>query len=273
MEYAVPFATILILIFNIFVSLAIPIFLYIVLRKRGGASRLPFFIGVAIFVLFAMVLENIVHVVALRTTNITQSPWLFALYGGLMAGLFEESGRYAAFRVVLRKRMKHSNDALMFGAGHGGVEVLIVFTVAMVTNLIYALSIYMGKGPAMLASLEGEQLGFTTALFTTLSTTAPALYLMGLVERFFAVILHLSFSVLVWAAVKEAKKIHLFWLAFLLHVAVDMIAVLLSQAGVSVLLIEVVVALFAAGTAIVAQRVHKTLRARETVAPSAGESG
>ena len=45
---------------------------------------------------------------------------LYAVYGGLMAALFEETGRYSAMRFLV-KPMDFPN-AFMYGAGHGGVE-------------------------------------------------------------------------------------------------------------------------------------------------------
>ena len=43
------------------VSFAVPVILFIYLRKRKGADIVPFFIGFAVFFLFALVLEPIAH--------------------------------------------------------------------------------------------------------------------------------------------------------------------------------------------------------------------
>lgn len=60
--------------------------------------------------LFAMVLEQIVHSIVLGSPAgivIRNHLWLYALYGSLMAGLFEETGRFLAMRYVLKK--EHGN--------------------------------------------------------------------------------------------------------------------------------------------------------------------
>lgn len=252
--YTVSIPMLVVLIVDVLVSLAIPIGLYVVLRRRFGCARTPFFLGAATFFLFAMVLEQLVHLVVLRSSigaAIQQNIWLFALYGGAMAALFEEGGRLIVFSTLLKKRRDNDYDALMFGAGHGGMEVILIFTITMVMNLYYALMIRSGRADALLASMEEGQRATTALIFTSLSTASAPFYLLGLVERFAAVILHLSFSVLVWFALKG--KFSLLYLAFLLHFAVDAITVVLSRSGLSPLLLEVLVVLFSLLCALIAR--------------------
>ena len=74
------------------------------LRRRGGRWR-DFFLGAGIFFLFAMVLEQMLHQLVLRSPagpTLQGSVWLTGLYGGLAAGVFEEVGRFCAFKLVLR---------------------------------------------------------------------------------------------------------------------------------------------------------------------------
>lgn len=252
--YTVSISMLVVLIIDVLVSLAIPIGLYVVLRRRFGCARTPFFLGAATFFLFAMVLEQLVHLVVLRSSigaAIQQNIWLFALYGGAMAALFEEGGRLIVFSTLLKKRRDNDHDALMFGAGHGGMEVILIFTITMVMNLYYALMIRSGRADALLASMEEGQRATTALIFTSLSTASAPFYLLGLVERFAAVILHLSFSVLVWFALKG--KFSLLYLAVLLHFAVDAITVVLSRSGLSPLLLEVLVVLFSLLCALIAR--------------------
>ncbi len=252
--YTVSISMLVVLIIDVLVSLAIPIGLYVVLRRRFGCARTPFFLGAATFFLFAMVLEQLVHLVVLRSSigaAIQQNIWLFALYGGAMAALFEEGGRLIVFSTLLKKRRDNDHDALMFGAGHGGMEVILIFTITMVMNLYYALMIRSGRADALLASMEEGQRATTALIFTSLSTASAPFYLLGLVERFAAVILHLSFSVLVWFALKG--KFSLLYLAVLLHFAVDAITVVLSRSGLSPLLLEVLVVLLSLLCALIAR--------------------
>ncbi len=263
--YTVSISMLVVLIIDVLVSLSIPIGLYVVLRRRFGCNRSPFFLGAATFFLFAMVLEQLVHLVVLKSAVgavIQQNIWLFALYGGAMAGIFEEGGRLIVFSTVPKKRRDHDHDALMFGAGHGGMEVILIFTITMVMNLYYALMIRSGRADALLASMGEGQRATTALIFASLSTTAAPFYLLGLVERFSAVLLHLSFSVLVWFALKG--KFSLFYLAVLLHFAVDAITIVLSRSGISLLLLEVLVILFSLLCALLARWAWK-VQSRTTV--------
>ncbi|MCQ2574469.1 MAG: YhfC family glutamic-type intramembrane protease, partial [Treponema sp.] len=71
---------------------AIPLTLLVVLVRKYGCKKLPFFVGCATFFLAAIVLEGAVHSVVLgggRAQALMAKPLFYALYGGLMAGLFE----------------------------------------------------------------------------------------------------------------------------------------------------------------------------------------
>ena len=47
------------------------------------------------------------------------------LYGGLMAGVFEETGRYVSFKWFLKKETR-IQDGLSYGIGHGGIEAMLI---------------------------------------------------------------------------------------------------------------------------------------------------
>ena len=73
-------------------------------RKFGGRWRF-FLLGCVIFPLFALTLEGSVNRAVLYGPMggvLTGNLWLYALFGGAMAGIFEECGRWAAFRLTRR---------------------------------------------------------------------------------------------------------------------------------------------------------------------------
>jgi uncharacterized membrane protein YhfC len=49
--------------------------------------------------------------------------WLYAVLGALLAGLFEETGRFIAFKFLLKKRTDRKT-AISYGIGHGGFEAI-----------------------------------------------------------------------------------------------------------------------------------------------------
>ena len=200
---------------------AIPLGLYFYLRKAKGADRMPFWIGCVVFPLFALILEQLAYLGLAKWsgwTGLQSNIWLFGPFAGFMAGLFEETGRYVAFQTVLRKKRGKNVNALMYGAGHGGIEAVLVMSVSMITNLVIAFLYNTGKADPTITYAAGQLVNLPSWMF-----------LVSIVERIAAVTLHISLSVLVWFAAKNAKKFWLFPLAILLHAVVDAVAVVLAR--------------------------------------------
>ena len=200
--------------------------------KKKGAQVLPFFVGCAVFILFALILEALVHNVVLKGLPVGErimgSTLLYALYGGFMAGLFEETGRFVAFKTVLKKRQDNDRNALMYGAGHGGVEAILMLGLGYASNLVVAAMINMGLADKLTAGLSGDMLSQVQGIFDTLTTTPASTYLLAIVERCVAIATHISLSVLVWFAAKKPGKLWLYPLAILLHAALDGVTVILA---------------------------------------------
>ena len=187
-------------------------------RKKDG-RWIPFLTGALCFPLFAMGLERILHLLVLGSplgAAVTGNPWLYALYGGLAAGIFEETGRLAAFRFVLRKR-REPVTALSYGLGHGGIEAFLLVGLTMIANLSLGLAYEGGSLPPETAELAEAVIGTPTVLFVWAG-----------VERLSAMILHVSNSVLVFAAVRAGRR-WLFPAAILTHAAANFIAVASSR--------------------------------------------
>lgn len=207
------------------ISFCIPVALFFYFRKKKHADILPFFIGMAVMFVFALVVESLVHQLVLNVLpvgkTIMGNIWLYALYGGLMAGLFEETGRFVAFKTILKKYRDRDIDALMYGAGHEGFEAAAVFGATMISNIVIAVMINSGMTSVLTQTATAETLPQIEAMLDSLKTTAPYTYFIGLIERFFAIALQLSLSVLVWFAAKDGRKWILYPLAILLHLFVD----------------------------------------------------
>ena len=88
------------MVISLLLSVGLPIFLCIFIYKKTKAWVPAFFIGCGIFVGFAMILEQICHAIVLTVTGsvIRDNIWLYAIYGGLAAALFEECGRWIAMK-------------------------------------------------------------------------------------------------------------------------------------------------------------------------------
>ena len=211
---------------------AIPIVLFIYLRKKKHADTFAFVTGCVVMLVFAFMLES-TALQLIQTTplgdTIINNIWVYALYGGLMAGLFEETGRYVAFKTVLRQFNDNDVDALMYGAGHGGLEAAILLGLSMINNVVIAIMLNTGSLDGYLAKYDSETLVKFETVVATLTSTGAYVYLVAIVERLFAVALHLALSVIVWFGAKNNKKWYFYPLAILLHTIVDAGAVLLAQ--------------------------------------------
>ena len=227
-----------------------PFAVMVFLKKRGG-SWLDFFVGAGIFFLFAMVAESAMHnVVLLRTplgAMLQSNIWLYGLYGGLAAGIFEETGRRVAFRFILKKRRTRVT-ALGYGIGHGGCEAALLLSVTYISNLVL---LSMANSGAVLPQE-------VQAAVAQLAEVPAAAFLWAGVERISAMALHMALSVLVFASETQPGKRGLFFAAVLMHAAVDFCAVV-SNAFFPIIVTELLAAALAALAVWYAAGVYKKL--------------
>lgn len=260
MENTVSAMSILFILVALVLGIAIPIVLPVVFRKKFKCNISAFFIGGAVMILFAFVLEQTAHKIVLGSPiggMIQNKLWLYGIYGGFMAALFEETGRYLAFRFLLRKNQNNNYNALMYGAGHGGIEMMVLMIPVMLNNLIYAIMINTGTMTQVIASLPGEQAEILNAVVEQMINISPVMFLVSPLERIAAVVLQLSFSVLVWFAAKQKKTIVLLPAAMLLHMLVDTITVVAGRAGMNMIAVEALVYIMTAAIALIAIRIWK----------------
>ena len=213
---------------SILVSLAAVIAAVIYGKKRLGAPLTTCFVGVGVFILFALVLESLVHNLVYATPAgqaIWGNIWLYALYGGAAAALFEETGRIFAVKTFLRRRNDTPN-AFMYGAGHGGIEAIFVGTVTQISNLTLAMTINAGKAGELLSTLSGAQYDSALQQLRALCGDPGAFFMAGF-ERVLALVLQISLSLILFKGMREGKA-GLVLLCYLLHFAVDAILVLIN---------------------------------------------
>ena len=213
-------------------AFAAPILLLLYYKKKG-ADLVCFFVGAGVFVVFALILESLMHQLVLKVLPVGEkilgNTLLYALYGGLAAGVFEETGRFVAFKTLLKKRQSNDMNALMYGAGHGGVEAILLLGLAYISNLVMSILINQGLTDMLTAGATGDVAAQVRQILDTLVTTPSWTYLLGIVERCVAITTHITLSVLVWFAAKKPGKLWLYPLAILLHGALDGVMVILAD--------------------------------------------
>ncbi len=263
----IPTLSIIFMAVSALLAVGTPIALIVVFRKRYKLQAVPVFAGAAVFVVFALFLEVLVHNIVLRPGSdsynaISLSPVLYMLYSGFMAGIFEETGRFVCFK-ILKYRYSGIKTALGYGIGHGGIEAVLLVGVSMITSVISFIS---------LNALGAEQLASETAAsaevlqaIATVAAVPPVQFLTGGIERLFAIAIQISLSVFVFYAAYDNARWQLFPLAILLHAVIDFIPGLyqsgaLGQGGWAMFIMEAIVGLYAALLVFLAVRLHRRLR-------------
>lgn len=258
MTNTVPLLSIAFMAISCIVAFAIPVVLFIYFRRKKGADILPFFVGCGVMFLFALILEALAHQVILGSSfgeRILNNTWLYALYGGLMAGLFEETGRLIAFKTVLRGKNGKDSNALMYGAGHGGFEAAVLLGFTMISNIVLSISVNSGYALTATGAASEEVLEQIESAISSLASTPSYMFLMGGVERIFAVMLQISLSVLVWFAAKDRGRLYLYPLAIFIHFFVDAFTVILTKYSVPMLAVEAAIGIMSVLSVLIAKAV------------------
>ncbi len=192
---------------SVVLSMGVPIALFIAGRVKLKARISSFFIGAGTYLLFAMLLEQLLHVLVIQFCglNAQSRPWLYYVYAALAAAVFEETGRLIAMKFWMKKWLDFPN-ALMYGIGHGGVEAILIGGLSGISNLVSMLMINSGghagiRSRHFLLSLQNQTVSQLSALWTT---PAPLFFVSG-IERISAIILHIGLSLLIYRAVKAGK--------------------------------------------------------------------
>lgn len=191
---------------SIVLSIGGPIALFIAGRVKLKARISSFFIGAGTFLLFAMLLEQLMHVLVIQFCglNAQSKPWLYYVYAALAAAVFEETGRLIAMKFWMKKWLDFPN-ALMYGIGHGGVEAILIGGLSGISNLVSMLMINSGAMQNTLAALPAESANQTVSQLSALWTTPAPLFFVSGIERISAIILHIGLSLLIYRAVKAGK--------------------------------------------------------------------
>ena len=229
----VPTVSIILMAVNALLGIAVPVCLSWWLVRKHHARLSTILIGAVTFIVFALILESIMHQMVLKGpagADILGNTLLYAIYGGLAAGIFEETGRFISMKFLMRDEPSGPVPGVAYGIGHGGAEMMIIFGLTMVSNLVIAALINTGQTDMLFAKVPADTASQVQAQLDQLSTTSTGTWLIGLWERFSALILQVGLSILVWAAVRKGGKwMWLFPLAILLHAAVDAGVVLLQK--------------------------------------------
>ena len=255
------------LIITVILMLAIPVISFLYWRKRHKQqTRISWLIAGAVgFLVSARVLELGIHYLCIIADNpvsrfINGNTAAFVLYGITMAGVFEECGRYVIMKYVMKKNRTREN-AILYGIGHGGIEILAVILPAMITCLMVAILFSGGNTESALHALNITE---ETAAAALPSVQAAASFdygmmAMNVIERLFALLLHIGLTVIVFYGVVNAKKVCL-PMAILLHMLMDTFPALYQRELVPLWAVEVWAAVWTAIVVFIAVKLYGKMK-------------
>ena len=224
------------------VDFGLPIALGVYLRRRFGVSWRIFLYGAIIFAGFQLVTR--VPAVTLLNSLLRPSEqsaafqwtWLAAL--ALTAGIFEEVGRYVGYRWLFRGERRTWDRALMFGAGHGGLEAMGLVGLQVLSTLVTVIAF---------SRLDAAQWNLPEAQATQVRQLLALPWwmpLLGAFERIGAMAVHVSLAVMVLQVFTRGRLIWL-WIAVGYHATMNFAVVGLAMRFWGPIGAELAMALFA----------------------------
>lgn len=213
-------------------------------KHRETVSWKAFLLGAVGFFLSARVLELGVHMFCIVNDNpvsrfINGNTLAYVLYGITMAGVFEECGRYLMLRFFLKKN-RNPDNIVMYGIGHGGIEVWLISLTAILSYLMIALAIaQQGLDGAMSAfGVTAESSQSFEAVVASVSSFGLSMSIMTVVERIFAMVFHVFATQIVFLSLHKNDKKYLL-LAVLAHMILDIVPALSQRGIASVWMVEI----------------------------------
>lgn len=206
-----------------------PFILVIIWVRKTKTKLKPFFVGAGIFIIFALILESIAHSFVLGTDNfISNNTFTYVLYGCIAAGLFEETGRYVAFKYMLKDNDSKATS-VTYGLGHGGIEMILLVSLSLLSSFIFATSINKLGFDEMIKGMSDENMIETVRqMIVSLNAYGIKEVLLTIIERTSAMILHVSCSVLVFKTVRN-KNWKYILMAFGFHFFMNLPAALAQK--------------------------------------------
>lgn len=162
-----------------------------------------------------------------RDTNRDVVFWFNTLFLAITAGLFEETSRFLVLR-FLGKESRGWNEAVMFGAGHGGIEAILIVGGAAISNLFLLANADMLMAQTQAAAPAQAQA--LAAQIAALQNVGVGVIGASLIERVFAIMLHIGLSVMVMRAV-QLRRASWWVLAIAIHALANIVALVAQRFG------------------------------------------
>ena len=126
------------------VCMGIPFIALAYMKTKTGAKITSFLKGLLFYALFAFGVSGLINILLLGGLSLSSvlnrsiHPVYYAVYGAVLAGIVEETGKFIGLKYMMKKNPDKQN-ALLFGLGHGGLEALAYGSSLFMGNFVLAL--------------------------------------------------------------------------------------------------------------------------------------
>ncbi len=232
------------IILDLFICFILPIIVFVLIQRRYKKTFKSFILGALAFfisqiVLRIPVINSLLPQFAWYNVFQIKYPYLYWIFLGLTAGIFEEIGRLILIKLFMKKNQRYI-DGITFGLGHGAIEAMLITGLSFVNILIFSIMINTGTFEANLADLPQATVN---AIYYQCTSLTPLSTILGGIERIIAMGIHIGLTIIIFEGVRKNKSCLCLIIAILVHGAIDASIGFMSQMfGFSTLTMEVVFA-------------------------------
>lgn len=238
----------------------LPFVICLIWKRKTHAAWIPLLAGLIGYLVIGA-LRGLARLTFL--SGMQGSPWMFYIWQAVLAGVFEEGGRYLIFRYAIPNHQKYE-DAISYSIGHCGLEsfavngitdgISIVLIGNFVVGLVYCMQGYTPLTENGLTPEEAENLIMNIAGIGIPDSVMMAVNAVG---SFF---LQAALSVLVFTTVHQSASKKWLLIAFAIHVMADILPAFHFAGNLTMTEVYILTALYDAAAAYLAYRVWEEHR-------------
>ena len=195
------------------VCMGIPFIALAYMKTKTGAKITSFLKGLLFYALFAFGVSGLINILLLGGLSLSSvlnrsiHPVYYAVYGAVLAGIVEETGKFVGLKYMMKKNPDKQN-ALLYGSS----LFMGNFVLALLVNSL-GVDEYFNK-----LGITGEKLVEQKNNLAALMAIPTSEYAAYGIERVFLLALQIALTILVFLAVNNRKLKPMFPIAILLHI-------------------------------------------------------
>ncbi len=235
------------------ICFAAPIGVAIYMRKVFYAEKSPFAAGMVLYLVFITVGKYFVDKALFGLTGLGGNLWAYAGISGFTTALLGCAARLVGFGACMPQNHETEREnAIMFGAGYGGIEIIIAIGINMLSYFVF--SLIFNYNPDYL--LGGANRSEWEEIQQFLCNLSPVTVLWFTIESLVRLSLQIEISILMFTYVRNRNFLY-FGLVFVLQWFIGTILIL-SNSIMSLVVTEIILALLAVGVGWLTRAIYRT---------------